>query len=150
LKREGAPGVSHRKAYVNNPSMNNSNQQNNYIKQTARRLRRNQTASEVVFWQNVCNRKRNGMKFLRQHPIVFEYRGEKRFFITDFYCHEAGLIVEIDGGIHELQEEYDKVREHVLNCLNLRVVRFKNEEVQRNLSEMLEKVKKHLVNGSLN
>jgi len=52
-------------------------------------------------------------------------------FIVDFYCHNAGLVVEVDGDIHDLQQEEDARREKVLSEMGLRVVRFGNDEVMR-------------------
>ena len=39
-----------------------------------------------------------GLRFLRQRPLYYHYYGKLRFFISDFYCHELKLVVEIDGG----------------------------------------------------
>ena len=107
-----------------------SNDFKELVKNTVRDLRRRQTPAEKMFWEYVRNRRFMGKKFLRQHPIVFEYLGEKRFFVADFYCAEKKLIVEIDGGVHELQEDYDELRTAVLNLLGFNVIRFKNEEVK--------------------
>ena len=52
-------------------------------------------------------------------------------FIVDFYCHKAGLVVEVDGDVHDLQQEEDARREKVLREMGLRVVRFRNDEVMR-------------------
>ena len=51
--------------------------------------------------------------------------------VVDFYCHEAGLVLELDGDIHDLQQEEDVRREKVLREMGLRVVRFRNDEVMR-------------------
>ncbi len=114
------------------------------IKQTARKLRRNQTESESMFWQVVRNRKLKGKKFLRQHPICFEIDGRRRFFVADFYCHEKRLVVEIDGKIHGRQQEYDALRTHIINVLGMKVIRFKDEEIETNLETVLERVGVHL------
>lgn len=84
------------------------NSYNNYIrrlKTTARNLRRRQTPSEAILWELLRGRRLAGKKFLRQHPIRFGWYGETRFFIADFYCAEAKLVVELDGPIHEFQQE---------------------------------------------
>ena len=80
------------------------------ITQTARNLRKNATKAEKIFWESVRNRKIKNKKFYRQYPIEFEYYDKIRHFIADFYCHECKLVVEIDGGIHETQKEYDSPR----------------------------------------
>jgi len=61
-------------------------------------------------------------------------------FIVDFYCHKAGLVIEVDGDIHDLQQEEDARREKVLSEMGLRIVRFRNEEVVRNLSAVVGKI----------
>ncbi len=114
------------------------------IKQTVRKLRKNQTKSESMFWQAVRNRKLKGKKFLRQHPICFEIDGRRRFFVADFYCHEKILVVEIDGKIHLRQKNYDALRTHIINVLGMKVIRFKNETIEMNLEAVLERVGEHL------
>jgi very-short-patch-repair endonuclease len=61
-------------------------------------------------------------------------------FIVDFYCHKAGLVVEVDGDMHDLQQEEDSRREKVLSEMGLRIVRFGNEEVMKNLSAVVGKI----------
>ena len=61
-------------------------------------------------------------------------------FIVDFYCHKAGLVIEVDGDIHDLQQEEDVRREKVLSEMGLRIVRFRNEEVMKNLSAVVGKI----------
>ena len=80
----------------------------------------------------------DGFKFRRQHPIDV--------YIADFYCHEAKLIVELDGGIHNKPEnkEYDQGRTNKLNELEIRVVRFKNEDVVNNMDWVLDRVRAFL------
>ncbi|MDO8753345.1 MAG: DUF559 domain-containing protein [Anaerolineales bacterium] len=55
----------------------------------------------------------------------------------DFYCHKAALVVEVDGDIHDLQQEEDARREKILSELGLRIVRFGNEEVVKDLSAVV-------------
>ena len=62
-------------------------------------------------------------------------------FIVDFYCHKVALVIEVDGDIHDLQQEEDARREKVLSELGLRIVRFGNEEVERDLACVLRKVR---------
>ena len=65
-------------------------------------------------------------------------------FIVDFYCHKAALVVEMDGDIHDLQQDEDARQEKVLSEMGLRTVRFKNDEVVMNLSAVVEKIKEQL------
>ncbi len=109
-------------------------------KQAARELRRNQTESEAKLWNVLRNRRFFGKKFLRQHPVIFPYQSRKRFFVADFYCHEAGLVVEIDGKIHDFQKDYDRLRTHIMNELGMKVVRFRNEQIDTGMEEVLEKL----------
>ena len=57
----------------------------------SKELRRKMTPYEKVLWQRLRTKKIVGFKFRRQHPI--------KFYIADFYCHEARLVIEVDGPI---------------------------------------------------
>jgi len=98
----------------------------------AKELRREMTPAEKLLWQQIRANKL-GVRFRRQQVI--------QGFIVDFYCHRAGLVVEVDGDIHDLQQEEDARREKVLSALGLRVVRFRNDEVMGNLLNVVEKIK---------
>ena len=65
-------------------------------------------------------------------------------FIVDFYCHKYRLIIEIDGGIHEEQKEYDQFRPEILERKYYTLLRFTNEEVDDNLSEVLKAITKQI------
>jgi len=110
------------------------------ITQLCRWLRRNATPAEQVFWSLVRNRQFDGIKFFRQHPLVVEEESRERIFIADFYCRSERLVVEIDGGIHETQRDYDRLRTCLLNKEGIQVVRFSNDEVLHHPA----KVKKQL------
>lgn len=100
----------------------------------ARELRREMTPAETILWQELRGNKL-GVHFRRQQVI--------KGFIVDFYCHKAALVIEVDGAIHDddAQKEYDIKREQVLNALGLRVVRFRNDEIEKNLLYVVEKIK---------
>jgi len=100
------------------------------MKSHVREMRQNQTAAEAIVWNLVRNRKILGKKFLRQHPIVYSFYKRPLYFVADFYCAEAKLILEIDGSIHSLQEDYDSQREFVLKQKGLTVLRIKNDELK--------------------
>ena len=53
---------------------------------------------------------------------------------------QAGLVIEVDGDVHDLQKEEDERREKALSALGLRIVRFGNDEVVRNLSVVVGKI----------
>jgi len=110
----------------------------------ARELRQNMTDAERLLWLNLRNRKFHQLKFLRQHPIVYElYRNRPLYFIADFYCAEKKLVIELDGKIHDFQKEDDQHRDEILNSLKLTVLRIRNEEVD-DVRSVLEKIRKHL------
>jgi very-short-patch-repair endonuclease len=111
-----------------------------YIKTSVRDSRKTQTISEKILWDVLRNRKLSGWKFLRQHAICFEYQGRIRFFKADFFCHEARLIIELDGKIHEYQAEYDEYRTFIINQLGFRVERIKNEEL-KDIATIIAKIK---------
>ena len=109
----------------------------NLVKQTARRLRKEQTNSEFLLWQLLRDRKLQNKKFLRQYPIVFDWEGKKRFFIADFYCHEACLVVELDGDVHLQRKDHDKARDRILKSIGIKVVRIRNEDVASNMKRVI-------------
>ncbi|MEX0905362.1 MAG: endonuclease domain-containing protein [Balneolaceae bacterium] len=110
------------------------------ITNLARELRRRSTPAEKILWHELRNRKFHGVKFFRQHPVIYEMdRGKYYFFIPDFYSAEQKLVIELDGLIHGKQKYYDQQRDLVLEGLGLRVIRFKNEELRD-----LEGVKKRI------
>src|SRR6201999_648487 len=97
-----------------------------------RELRRNETLAEKVLWYNLRNRKLFRHKFLRQYPICIDTVMRRRlYYIPDFYCHEAKLVIEADGPIHLLKQDYDKNRDEVLMGLGLTTLRFNNDEILR-------------------
>jgi very-short-patch-repair endonuclease len=100
--------------------------------QRAKELRREMTPAEKLLWQEV-RAKQLGVRFRRQQII--------QGFIVDFYCHKAGLVIEVDGDIHDLQQEEDARREKALREMGLRIVRFRNEEVVKNLSTVVGRIK---------
>lgn len=96
--------------------------------QRAKELRRDITPAEKILWQGLRANKL-GVHFRRQQVIAG--------FIVDFYCHMAALVIEVDGDIHDLQQEEDVRRERVLSEMGLQIVRFGNEEVLKGLSTVL-------------
>jgi very-short-patch-repair endonuclease len=98
----------------------------------ARELRGRETRAEEVLWQELRSRRLDGLKFRRQHPL-----GP---FVLDFCCVERRLAVEVDGGIHDTQQEQDVEREALLVTAGIRVLRFSNEDVQQRLSRVLESI----------
>ena len=116
----------------------------NIVKETVRYLRRKQTPAEQVLWEAIRNRSLKGCKFLRQYPIIFEDRGLPRFLIADFYSHEARLVIELDGPVHERQKDYDDARTVAIRDLGLRVIRFKNRDVLSDIGPVMSKIEEEL------
>ena len=111
----------------------------------ARELRKNQTKAEKLFWTRIRNKQFRGYKFLRQHPVFYEWYRKEKFFIADFYCRELKLIVEIDGGIHEQQKDYDEIRSELLETQrDLKVIRFSNEQVMTDVEGVLLEMERYI------
>ena len=117
-----------------------------YITQIVRELRKKETHAEKRFWKLVRNRQIDGMKFRRQYPIKFEWDDQVRYFIADFYCHECKLVIEIDGGIHELQKDYDDLRTKIINYIGIKVIRFSNDDVLHEIEKIIFRLKGYLSN----
>ncbi|MEQ8478132.1 endonuclease domain-containing protein [Fulvivirga sp.] len=113
----------------------------------ARALRRNQTPEEAICWSLLRNRKFRGFKFLRQHPIEYNQHGRESYFITDFFCHELSLVIEIDGLIHLLQKDYDKEREIILKNMGYRILRFSNKAINESLDSVINKLNTFINNS---
>jgi leucyl-tRNA synthetase len=106
----------------------------------ARQLRREMTKAEKLIWYKLRNRQFLNLKFLRQHPFVYQViDNTPRYFIADFYCAEKKLIIEVDGKIHDFQIDDDQHREDILKDLGLKIIRIKNEETE-NMIKVLAKI----------
>jgi very-short-patch-repair endonuclease len=101
----------------------------------ARRLRRKMTPCEKLLWKRLKARNVAGAKFRRQHPIGF--------FIADFYCHEARLVIEVDGLIHlnPGRREQDAKRDAEMNRLGIRILRFTNDEIKYSIRAVLKRIR---------
>ena len=99
----------------------------------ARRLRSNMTLAEQVLWDALRGKKLDGLKFRAQHPV-----GP---FILDFWCPSRKLVVELDGDIHQGQEDYDEARTKQLEDYGYCVIRFQNKDVLTDLPSVLERIK---------
>jgi very-short-patch-repair endonuclease len=98
-------------------------------KDMARRLRSSMTPAERHLWSYLRADRFEGRQFRRQQVV--------NGYIADFYCHSAGLIIELDGGIHDSQREYDEERQQALELYDFHVIRFTNDQVMNNLPTML-------------
>jgi len=98
----------------------------------ARELRRDQTDAERKLWQGLRMHQMGDLRFRRQHAIVH--------YIVDFCCLKPKLIIEVDGGHHQEQKEYDDERTAFLVSKGFRVLRFWNHEVLNELDTVLHEI----------
>ena len=108
------------------------------VKVMAQDHRASPTAAENVLWQHLRRRQLGGHKFRRQHVIDR--------FIVDFYCHEIGLVIEVDGPIHEYSAEEDAMRQQIVEDLGFRFLRFSNDDVLQHTTDVLSTIAEALEN----
>jgi very-short-patch-repair endonuclease len=102
----------------------------------ARELRKTPTDAERKLWHYIRDKQIEGFRFRRQRPI-----GN---YIVDFICLEAKLVVELDGGQHAEQQQYDAKRTDYLVAEGLLVWRYWNNEVMQNIEDVLEDIRAKL------
>jgi very-short-patch-repair endonuclease len=95
----------------------------------AKELRRNMTDAEKLLWSRIRRDQIDGLPFRKQVPI-----GD---YVADFACLPIRLVIEVDGGQHDAQKEYDDARTAVLEGQGYRVLRFWNNEVLGNIEGVL-------------
>ncbi|BCX75180.1 endonuclease domain-containing protein [Acinetobacter bereziniae] len=107
---------------------------NKNLKQASRDLRNNMTDAEKFLWSKIRNKQILGVQFYRQKPILN--------FIVDFYCPSANLVIECDGSQHYTDEglEADRIRDHALEQLGLKVLRFDNRHVMGEIDAVVQVV----------
>jgi very-short-patch-repair endonuclease len=98
----------------------------------ARDLRQSKTPPEQLLWLALRNGQIGGLKFRRQHPI-----GP---YVVDFYCHGAGLVVEVDGMSHDDKARQDAARTIHIESQGLRILRVTNEDVMRDLDAVTREI----------
>ena len=106
------------------------------IWKSARELRNAATDAERALWQHLRGRRLTGFKFRRQYPIAG--------YIVDFVCVEAKLVIELDGGQHADQQDYDAERTRRLEINGYRVLRFWNDDVLLRTADVLEEILRQL------
>ncbi len=105
------------------------------LKANSKENRQNPTEAENILWQLLRNNQ-TGYKIMRQHAIDS--------YITDFVCLLKGLVIEVDGGYHQLTAEQDEVRTQVLNNEGFDIIRFTNDEVLNDAQKVVDAIKKKL------
>jgi very-short-patch-repair endonuclease len=106
------------------------------LRPIAREMRSKPTEAENLLWQRLRRHDLTGYKFRRQHNI--------ERFIVDFYCAQAHLVIEVDGPIHQYQENEDLIRQQYLESQNLKVLRFTNDSVLQNLDDVIKQILSYL------
>ena len=101
------------------------------IKDRARSMRKSPTPAEERLWHRIRKRQVKGFRFRRQYAIAR--------YITDFYCPEAALAIELDGDIHNMpgQAGYDEQRQLFLESVGISVLRFTNDQVISNTDRVV-------------
>lgn len=105
-------------------SRRNNFHYNKRLKPLAQKLRNNSTFSEVILWKSVLkNKNMMGYQFLRQRPVLN--------YIADFMCLNLMLIIELEGGIHNVESVFrkDLVRKKNLEAVGFIILYFPNEAV---------------------
>ncbi|MEE3385666.1 MAG: endonuclease domain-containing protein [Prevotella sp.] len=122
--------------------MNNSNQP--YNKEYRRLLRHDMTPSERLLWKHISDKQLDGWRFRRQHGF-----GP---YVLDFYCPVLKLCIEVDGEIHQRTDvvEKDKERTSFLESNGIKVIRFTNDEIENDISDVLERIRRFINNNSFN
>ncbi|MEM9896042.1 MAG: endonuclease domain-containing protein [Bacteroidota bacterium] len=105
------------------------------LKQNRKNLRNHGTPAEATLWRFLQKRQLEGRKFRRQHSVGH--------YILDFYCPAEKLAVELDGAHHFTAAgfEADQERDAYLRSLNIKTIRFENQEVFDNMEGVLEQIK---------
>jgi len=108
------------------------------VRDRARKLRRSSTDAERILWARLRDRQLKGAKFRRQNAI-----GP---YIADFFCLKAKLVVELDGGGHDAEEQRlaDAARTAYLENCGYTVLRFWNNEVVDNIDGLIEQISEYL------
>lgn len=106
----------------------------------AKQLRNKQTETEIFLWEHLSLLNIPKIRIKRQHPVLY--------FVADFYCHKAKLIIEVDGGYHNIPEQYlyDKERDKELEDLGLKIIRFTNEEVFTQTEKTIKQIETEIIN----
>ena len=103
---------------------------NKKLKQYSRNLRNNSTRAEITLW-NELRAAQLGYTFNRQKPL--------QKFIVDFYCKPLHLVIEVDGITHWDKEQIkqDKIRQTILEKIDLHFLRFDDDEVLHDTENVL-------------
>ena len=101
-------------------------------RERARAFRRAMTPAEICLWEELRSNRCAGLHVRRQQVIDG--------FIADFYCHQVGLIIEVDGEVHQNQADYDLMRDRIIEARGLRIMRFSNARLFSDLPAVLREI----------
>ena len=107
--------------------------------QRSKELRAEMTPQERALWARLRGNLLKGLHFRRQQVIDG--------FLADFYCHAAGLVIELDGLIHLRQVDYDRERDKAIAAHNLLVMRVTNDAIDQQLDQVLQRMPDQGGNG---
>jgi cyclase len=105
--------------------------------QLERQLRNNATSAEDILWG-----------YLKKKPLCFKFRRQHPYsvYILDFYCHRLKLVIELDGGVHDIEDvkQNDIIRQRLLEKEGMVVMRFRNEQVEKDLNGVMKIIEEFL------
>ena len=115
-------------------------QYNKQLKSNSRELRKNMTDAERLLWSKIRNKQLKGYRFARQ-KIIGDY-------IVDFFCSQALLVIELDGGQHYTTEgiQKDRIRDRFISNPGIRVLKFSDRDILTNISGVIDVILGYLYN----
>jgi very-short-patch-repair endonuclease len=122
--------------------MNKSNSEfRKTLRERARHNRKNPTPAEALLWSALRRNNLENYHFYRQHILLNR-------FIVDFCCPKAKLIIEVDGSSHIGKEEYDEMRDKLLEEAGFRVLHYSHQDVMKNLQGVVDGIR-DVLHGSV-
>lgn len=114
--------------------------QNKIFKERRKELRNKSTETEKILWDYLKSSKLGGFKFIRQYSA-----GP---YILDFYCPKIRLAIELDGNQHGEKDSilYDNDRTEYLESVNIKTIRFWNNELVKNPKIVVDQIYKKVIN----
>lgn len=109
-------------------------------KEFRQKLRRESTAAERILWRQLRGKQILGLKFRQQHGYGA--------YVLDFFCPTIRLCIEVDGEVHNSSEAqaHDNERTGFLEQQNIKVIRFKNEEIENDVKNVVYRIKEFIIN----
>ena len=108
------------------------------LKELAKKLRNNSTLSEILLWKRLKDKQIKRYSFCRQKPVDN--------YIVDFFCKDLMLAIEVDGGSHYENEEYDKNRDLKLKQLGINIIRIGDSRVKNNIQGVISEIEEWIDN----